>query len=185
MSLDLHNRQIKGADFNEETDSLSHAAIDRGIDHHALIPRPRTYPYDTGDVLSVTAGVGANTFGNYVALIPKGTIEFGDTPNRIQILAVSFETFGTNDTFVLEFYESPDGAAFRELGSIRIKRAAALVKTKLVERPCTQLDCDTNGLYARLKSESGNNTVTFSLILERHLHIYHGVTESEETWPFG
>lgn len=185
MSLDLHNRQIKGVGFDVSEDSLAVATVDRGIIKHDIIHRPRTYPYNPATVLTVTAAAGEDNFGDYVCLIPKETFDFNDTPNLLQVLAVYFESFSANDTYTIEFYSSGDEIEYVPLGLVRIKRAAALVKSMPITRPCRDFDGDTEGLYARLKTATGGSSVTISLTVERHLHTLYEVPPSTGVWPTG
>ena len=52
------------------------------------IGRRRPFPYDVAATLALTDGGAPNTFpAGYTALIPAGTYDFGDSPNRIQVVA--------------------------------------------------------------------------------------------------
>lgn len=163
---------------------LEKARLDRGIIKHDIINRPRPYPYTPSVALQVFAG-GADAFGVYASLIPRGTFDFHDSPNRLQILSVNFEVFSANDTYILEFYSSDDDATYTPLGALRVIRAAALVKSLFITRPCRDYNCDTGTLYARLKSEDGGNNVTISLTVERHIHTAYDVPISTGVWPTG
>lgn len=185
MSLDKFPQQIKGSGFDTDKDSLVAARYDRGILKHDFIHRPRSHPYNPATVLTVTAAAGENNFGEYVTLIPKGTYDFGDTPNLLQILAVYFESFSENDTFIIEFYSSEDEVEYVPLGNVRVTRAAALIKSLPIPRPSRDYNCDDAGMYARLKSATGGNNVTISLAVERHIHTAYEVPPSTGTWPTG
>ena len=164
---------------------LSEASMDRGRLEHDMVHSPRPYPYDTTATLNVAAAAGADNFGGYTQLIPKGTYDFGDEKNRIQVVGVNFEVFGANDTYVLEFYKSPDGATFTAIGAIRVKRAAVQDRTLIVDRPCRPLNNDVMHLYARLKSATGGNNVTISLNIARYICTAYCIPASTGTWPTG
>lgn len=161
------------------------AAIDRGLIKHDVIHRPRTYPYNPATFLLVEADPGEDNFGNYAELIPKGTFDFGDTPNLLQVVAVFVETFSANDTYVLEFYSSEDEIEYAPLGSVRVKRLAPMITSLPITRPCRDYNCDDAGLYARLKSANGSNAVFLSFTVQRHLHTAYNVPPSTKTWPTG
>ena len=164
---------------------LEQARIDRGRIKHDIINRPRPYPYDPQVSFNPAAGVGADNFGNYLSLIPRATFDFGDSPNRLQVLSVNFEVFSGNGTFVLEFYSSTDDVTYFPLGAIRTIRSQALVRSIFVDRPCRDYNCDTGTLYARLKSAVGSNNVTISLSVERHIPTSYEVPPSTGVWPTG
>jgi len=164
---------------------LEQARIDRGIIKHDVIHRPRPYPYDPQVTFNPAAGVGADNFGVYLSLIPRGTFDFGDSTNHLQILSVNFEAFSANDTYILEFYSSEDDVTYSPLGALRVHRAAALVKSLFITRPCRDYDCDVGTLYARLKSATGGNNITISLTVERHVCTDYDVPPSTGVWPTG
>jgi len=163
---------------------LEQARIDRGVIKHDVIHRPRPYPYTPSVSLTVNAG-GADAFGVYASLIPRGTYDFGDSPNFIHILSVNFEVFSANDTYILEFYSSEDDVTYSPLGAIRVIRAAALVKSLFIERPCHDFNCDNGTLYARVKSATGGNNIIISLIVDRMLSTSYEVPPSTGVWPTG
>lgn len=178
----------------EDTDyGLAQARIDRGTIKHDWINRPRPYPYDltwvdpvTGrSAINIVAGVGADTFGVYTSLIPRGTFDFGDTPNLLQTLSVNFEIFSANDVYILEFYSSDDDATYHPIGAIRVIRSAVQIRSFIVSRPCHDYNCDNGTLYARLKSVTGGNNLDISLTVERHLHTDYDVSPSTGVWPTG
>jgi len=181
---DFRKRYLK--DVIEDSEyGLEEARVDRGTIKHDQINRPRPYPYDPQVTFNPATGVGADNFGNYLSLIPRGTFDFGDSPNNLQILAVKFEAFSGNDTFILEFYSSEDDVIYTPLGASRVIRAAALVKSLPINRPCHDYNCDTETLYCRLKSATGGNNVDISLIVERYLHTSYAVPLSTGVWPTG
>lgn len=176
--------EIEGL-LEDPNSGLEQARIDRGTIKHDMINRPRPYPYDPQVTFNPVAGGGADNFGLYLSLIPRGTFDFGDSPNHLQILSVNFEAFSANDTYVLEFYSSDDDATYTPLGAIRVIRAAAIPRSLFITRPCRDYDCDAGTLYARLKSATGGNNVTISLTVERHICTDYDVPPSTGVWPTG
>lgn len=185
MSLDRVFQQIKGPDFDRDVNSLAVATKDRGSLKHNTINRPRSYPLNPAVVLNPVAGVGENVFGNYLSLIPRGTFDFGDSPNFLQVLALAFESFSESDTFIIEFYSSEDDETYTPLGNVRAIRTNPLLNSLFIWRPCRDFNCDDGTLYARLKSASGSNNVEISLNVERHVCTAYEVPPSTGTWPTG
>ena len=170
-------------DFESEVDCLKE---DIGIvNFDAVVRRCRPYPYDPGQVFNIVAGVGANNFSAYAQLIPVGTFNFGDSPNRVQLIRLNIELMSANDTFVLEFAKSIDGVTFTVLGATRFRRGAGINRTFPLETPCRPFNNDANALYARLKSALGGNNVTFSLCVARFIPTEYKIPASTGTWPFG
>jgi len=185
MSLDRIWQQIKGAGFDTLKDSLVAARRDRGILKHDMINRPRSYPDNPADVLNPIAGTGENNYGDYLSLIPRGTFDFGDSPNNLQVLALKFEGFSASDTYIIEFYSSDDDETYTPLGNARVIRTNPLLNSLPINRPCRDYECDAGTLYARLKSALGGNNVTIAMIVERHIHTAYEVPPSTGTWPTG
>lgn len=158
---------------------------DAGILEHCHVHRLRPDPWDPTAVHSVTAGVGADTFGDYVLLIPIGAYDFGDNPNKIHVYHIGIESFSANDVYILEFSKSPNGIDFTVIGAIRIKRAAALIKTMFVDHATRPLNNDTERLYVRMKSGNGSNTITFCLLMARHKETAYVVPDSGNVFPTG
>jgi len=163
---------------------LPQARFDRGKLEHMQLHRPRPYPYDTGTTLPVTAAAGADNFGNYTQLIPQGTYDFGDSPNRVQITAVVIEDISGNDPYILEFYKY-DGATYAPIGAIRFARVSPFTRSFPIRVPCRPFNNDANALYARLKSATGGNNVTISLNATRYIPPSYRIPPSTGTWPTG
>lgn len=153
---------------------------------HDTYARPRPYPYDTGDDLELTDGAAPNTFGAYAVLIPVGAFDFSDTPNYVQVAGLVIEDLPANDTYVFEFYESPDGAAFTPVGAVRTRRAAIFSRSFTVKYPCRPFNNDANALYGRMKDEAGGTTtVVFSLSVGRWVPPSVIIPISAGAWPLG
>lgn len=151
---------------------------------HDNYARPRPYPYDVTEDLELTDG-GADTFGDYVELIPKETFNFGDTPNYVQVADLVIEDLPANDIYVFEFYSSPDGVAFTPLGAIRTRRAAVFARSFTVRYPTRPFNNDIDALYGRLKAAAGGNTVSFSLSVGRWVPPTVIIPVSTGVWPLG
>ena len=148
--------------------------------------RPRPYPYDVTQVLVVTDGGAPDTFGVYLLCIPVGTYDFGDPENRIAIRGLCIENMSANETYILEFYRSPDGIAYTPIGAIRFRRIAAGNRSFVIDAPTRPFNNDNMALYARVKDVvGGGSTVTFSLIVARWWPATPRIPVSTGVWPFG
>lgn len=150
------------------------------------LARPRPYPYDTGDSLTAVDGGDANTFGVYALCIPRGTYDFGDSPNHYRIEEVVLEIIPVNDTYILEFYCALDDLTYAPIGAVRFIRTAPFTRSFIIPKPTRPVHADTESLYARIKDEGGaGTTVTFSLEVSRFLHASPEIPLSTGIWPFG
>jgi hypothetical protein len=146
----------------------------------------RPYPYDTTVNLTVTDGGGADVFGNYGLTFPIGTYDFGDIPNYVHISMVSIEIIPANDTYLIEFYESPDAVVYQPIGAIRFVRAAPQQRTFYLGLPLRPVNNDVNSVYARLKDATGaGTTVTYSIEVKRWFPPSGARLQSAGVWPFG
>ncbi len=153
---------------------------------HTMIARPRPYPYDTRVTLDIIDGGAPDVYGGYTSIIPRGAYDFGDTPNCVRVEQIIMENIGANDTYVLEFYASADDVTYSDLGAIRFVRTAPFTRSFEVEQNLHCLMIDTETLYARLKDAlGGTTTVSFSLLISRHLPIVPGIPMSPGPWPTG
>ncbi|GAG82153.1 unnamed protein product, partial [marine sediment metagenome] len=71
--------------------------------HGLLYYRNRPHPYDVTANLTLVDGGAPDTFGAYTCLIPIGTYDFNEPPNRIKIHGVILENIPANDTYLIEF----------------------------------------------------------------------------------
>jgi hypothetical protein len=146
----------------------------------------RPYPYDTAVNLTVTDGGAADTFGAYALTFAAGTYDFGDNPNYVHISMIILEDIPANDTYIIEFYESPDAVAFQPIGAIRFVRVAPFTPTAYLALPLRPFNNDTNGLYARVKDATGAGlTVTYSVEIKRWFPPSGARLRSAGVWPFG
>jgi len=158
---------------------------DIGLINHDLIHRPRPYPYDVSQGLTVNDGGASNTFGDYTELIPAGTFDFGDSPNRLQIVSACICDISANGTYLIEFYDY-DGESYRVLGAIRFRRIGVFNRSFNIWTPCRDFDNDSYALYARVKSDlDTGESVTFSLHVARHIHTSYNVEVSAGVFPLG
>ena len=158
-----------------------------GIAAHAGIDRLRPYPYDATESITLTDGGAPDTFpANYTEIVPRGTYDFGDSPNYLRIEYVGFENLSANDIYVVEFYASEDGVEFDPLSAIRVVRTAVFARSFYIRVPVRPLNIDDYGLYGRVKTASGGgNSVTLCVIIGRYLLPAAPVELSPGVWPFG
>jgi hypothetical protein len=155
---------------------------------HKWDARPRPYPYDTGVVLSCTShATEVNTFPvAYTSLIPETTFAFGDTPDSLKLTGVVVESMDTNAVYVLELYRSPVGdASYTPIAALRFNRTSVQVRSFIVPVEGRDWLTATEHLWARLKSTPANTTVTFSLMVKRHISTSVHIAASSGSWPVG
>jgi hypothetical protein len=144
------------------------------------------YPYDTTINLQVQDGGAPDTFGAYALTIPIGTYNFGDTPNYIHISMVCIEVIPANDTYLIEFYESPDAVVYTPIGAIRFVRAAPQQRTFYMALPLRPINNDIQGVYVRLKDATGGGTiVNYSVEIKRWFPPSGARLYTTGVWPFG
>jgi len=149
------------------------------------IGRLRPYPYDVTATLALTDGGAPNTFpAGYTALIPAGTYDFGDSPNRLQVERLKIEVMPA-DTYIIELYKSFDAITYIPLGANRVSVALAITLGISIPNPCRPLDTDDATLYGRLKSVVGGRTINFCLCVSRWLPPTVGIPLSTGVWPWG
>lgn len=151
---------------------------------HGVVHRPRPYPYNPGTTFTLTAGAGVNNFGTYVQLIPKGTFDFCDSPNKIRVRQLVVESISANDTFIVELSKY-DEVTYTAIGAIRFVRVAPVTRSFVVDFPCRDMNNDEMALYGRLKSGLGGNNITCSLIVVRYLQLQYKIPLSEGVFPLG
>lgn len=160
-------------------------AEDLGRIEHDFIHRPRPYPYNINNSLNVPDGGAANVFGVYTLLIPQGTYDFEDTPNRVQILALCICDISANGSYLLEFYRLV-GTTYTVIGAVRFRRTAPFNRTFFIRNPCRPFGNDHAALYARLKTNlATGEDVTFALHVARFIPTSYRVPVSPGVWPFG
>jgi hypothetical protein len=144
------------------------------------------YPYDTTVTLVVTDGGAPDTFGGYGLTFAAGTYDFGDDPNYVHISMVIVEDIPANDTYLIEFYESPDAIVYTPIGAVRFARNAPQQRSTYLALPLRPVDNDVNGIYARLKDAGGaGTTVAYSVEIKRWFPPYGARLYTTGVWPFG
>ncbi len=161
--------------------------IGYALGHGLLYYRNRPYPYDVTTNLTLVNGGGPNVFGAYTLLVPIGTYDFNEPPNRIKVHGVILESIPANDTYIIEFASSTDGVIIHQiLGAVRFARLGVFVRSFRIDAPCRPFPNDTLALYARLKSGAGGGgNLLLSLALDHYdpPSIRHAPTTG--TWPTG
>ena len=147
--------------------------------------RPRPNPYLAASNLSVVSGVGADVWGNYTTIMAIGAYAFGDDPNRIQLQDLVIEDISQNDVIVMEFYRSPDAVVYTPVGAVRFSRASPQTRSFSIVAPTRDVNVDTDGMYARIKSAAGGCTVRFSVMVGRFIQTSYYATPSTGAWPTG
>ncbi|MDD3493368.1 MAG: hypothetical protein PHZ19_07745 [Candidatus Thermoplasmatota archaeon] len=145
--------------------------------------RGRPYPWDPSVSISAAANAVADTFGNYVTIFAAGTYDFGDTPNQIQVREISIENVTTTDTFILEIskYLNP---TYTPLGAVRFTMSSPPTRSFLIQVRGREMNIDTHDLVARVKSGAGGGTVSFGVIILRHVSVSYHYDASPGPFPF-
>lgn len=138
--------------------------------------KPRPYPWTSNTTLTVTSNATTEEqFGAYVKIISKGTYNFGDSPNEIQIECISVESMDTNGVYILEFSK---GDTYVPVGAIRFNRTSVQTRSFVYNVGGGALNADTEDLWVRMKTTPANCTITFSLLIKRHLATSEHVSSS-------
>lgn len=165
---------------------ISEVLADAGVISHDSYARPRPHPYDAAADLKLTDGGDPDTFGDCVRLIQKGTYDFGDTPNYVQVAGLVIENLPDSDTYVFEFYRSPDGVTLTPIGAIRARTTGPFNRSFTVKYPCRPFNNDIDGLYGRLKTGlGGDSIVPLSLSVGRWVPPSVVIPMSTGVWPTG
>jgi len=153
---------------------------------HDIIHRPRPHPWDIEETITVTDGGAPDTFGAYVECIAKEHYDFGDSPNRVMIVAICICNISVNGAFLIEFSQFDGVSTYTPLGAIRFARLDVFSRSFIIRYPCHDFDNDTYSLVARVKSSTGGgDTVSFGLHVSRHINTSREIGLSTGTFPTG
>jgi len=164
-----------------EVDSglLGNVAI---LEHHKH-SRSRVYPQDIEAVATLIAGTPADTFGDWIEIIPEDTVGF-----KYEVVGLVVETANAATTYLIQLGFSlaagTDPVTSQVMGERRVLLPTPASKSTELLRFFSQ-NCPANAkLWGRLKSASGNaDQLGVSVVVIRHIEITNPIAMLT-TWPW-
>ena len=152
-------------------DKLDALLSDLAIIHFERHNRNRVYPQDVTAAITLVAAAAANTFGDWIEVIPLNTVPF---PFHVIGLCICEVTAATNYHVQLG-YNTIDAVpgANMEMGERRIRFAVVPIQkqSELLELRSQGIPANSK-VWGRLKTASGNaDEATISAVLTRHLEV--------------
>jgi len=150
---------------------IGHNSHDLSAIEHGFHSRWRVYPQNVGLVATLTADAVADTFGNWVEIIPLDTVPF-----PYDVIGVVLEVLSASTTYHVQLGYSVDAGdppANHEAGERRFKIATipAVRATELLEIASQNIPANAK-LWGRVKTASINaDTCQVSVVLDRHIEI--------------
>lgn len=139
------------------------------LQHHDH-SRWRVYPQDVSSVVHLVAGTPANTFGDWVQIIPIDTIPF-----TYDVIGIVLDDINASTTYHIQVGYSttvaPPGENYetgerRSRATTPIGRATELLAVRGNDIPAN------SSFWARLKTASGNADIAdISVVLARHVEV--------------
>lgn len=143
---------------------------DISVLQHHYHSRWRVYPQDVSSVAHLEAGTPANTFGDWVQIIPIDTIPF-----TYDVIGVVVDQINASTTYHIQLGYSttadPPGENY-ETGERRARATTPIARaTELLAVHGQDIPANSS-FWARLKTASGNaDTADISVVLARHVEI--------------
>ena len=160
-------------------DLLANIAI---LEHHRH-SRSRVYPQNVGTVATLIAAAVADTFGDWIEIVPINTIDFiyeveGLVAETANVSTTYFVQMGFSLVAVTEPTEAQIMGERRFPLTNPISKATEVISFK-------SQNCPTNAkLWGRLKTASGGaDQLGISIVVQRHIEITNSVTKLA-TWPW-
>jgi len=164
--------------INNPTD-VSIVLSDIAAAEHYIHTRTRVYPQDVGAAITLTANAAANTFGNWVEVVPLNTIPFD-----YEIVGLIIEAVSAATTYLIQLGYSTtaaEPAANDEAGERRIKLVTVPIAraTELLEIKSQDMPANAK-LWGRVKTASTNaDTCEVSVTIGKHVEISTSVPKYE------
>ena len=148
--------------------------IDIGVIEHHWHSRWRVYPQDVTVSITLAAAAIADTFGDWVLIIPLNTIPFD-----FDILGIVVETANTNLTtyFVQLGYNTinAEPGTNMELGERRFRIAEQPIRNanEILHIQSQEVPANST-VWGRVKASGGTSEeVEVSVVLDRHIEVGH------------
>jgi len=145
---------------------------------HYLHSRWRVYPQNVTSVVQLAAAAVANSFGDWVQIIPIDTIPFS-----YDVIGVVVEELSASTTYHTQFGYSltvaAPGANY-ESGERRARATTPISRsTELLAIQSQNIPANAS-FWGRLKTASGNaDTADISIVLSRHVEVSSPIPK----WP--
>ena len=164
--------------------NIADLLYDTSILEHKWEARTRVYPQDTQVAPQITTDTAADTFGNWVEIIPINTVDFD-----YRLLEVEFEETNRAGTFLLQFgYSATDGddpTTAQIVGERRVKFVGTPLKLEQASKDIYGGHIPANSkLWARAKSDTATvDILDISMIVTRCLQVVNPIGKLA-TWPW-
>jgi len=160
-------------------DTLGNVAI---VEHHDH-SRCRVYPQDVGVSITLLSDAAANTFGNWIEIVPITTITFD-----YEIVGLVVEAADEATTYFVQLgfsiADGSDPTTAQMLGERRFLLPTPIVRATELLNYYSQ-NCPANAkLWGRLKTASLTaDELEVSVVILRHVEITNSVAHLT-TWPW-
>ncbi len=152
---------------------------DISVLEHEVHSRWRVYPQVVSDVVTLTAGTPADTFGSWVQIIPINTVPF-----LFDVVGVVVEVVDAETTYHIQLgyslTASPPGANYEagerrfRIATLPIARGTELLDIRGQDTPAN------SSVWGRLKTASGaTDTANISVVFSRHVQLSAPIPK----WP--
>ncbi|MBA7516355.1 hypothetical protein ES705_08403 [subsurface metagenome] len=168
---------MKRPPLDEALDILANVAV---LEHYAH-SRSRVYPQDIREVAELVAA-GANVFGDWIEIIPIGTVNFD-----YEVTGFVIEEADAAGTYLIQLgfsIEDTDPTTAQIAGERRTLLPTPVTKaTELLEIKSQNIPANAK-LWGRVKSKAGGaETLGVSVVVARHLEITNSIAKFA-TWPW-
>lgn len=173
--------ELAAANLPSDIDDL---LANMAMDYHQSHSRTRVYPQVPSSAITITTAAAADTFGNWIQVVPIDTIDFD-----YQILHIMVEETNAAATYIIQFgfslIDGTDPVTSQIAGEQRFKAISAPLKMYHADLALLGGHCPANSkLWARLMSETVNaDTVDISIVVTRLREISNPITLTP-TWPW-
>ena len=158
---------------------LTTVLSDIGSLKHYQHSRFRVYPQDVGTTVQLTSAAVANTFGDWVKIVPENTITF-----IFHIVGIIVEELDSTTTYHIQLGYNPGAGEpeeNQEMGERRMRFAVSPVSkvSEILEIRSQDMPAYSS-VWGRIKTAGGaSETLNLSLVLTRHIP----VTQEKPLWP--
>lgn len=152
---------------------LENVLSDIGVLEHYDHARWFVYPQDVGVTVQLQAADVADTFGDWVKILPENIIPF-----KFQVVGIVIEEISDTTTYHIQLGQNPgadEPGENMELGERRMRFAEAPASkvTELLEIRSQDMTAYSS-VWGRIKTAGGaSETLDLSLVLTRHLDVTH------------